>query len=838
VSRPVDPAGQPPPKLTRTRLVMARKSAVALRFVCLCALAATLGLLSGCQNPAPFVDSDQVGREPGRAVALAPGHSAGQTFVARHAGLAAVEVWLQPDNSLPVTVTLVLRADSPSGEEVAAAPVVLAPAADPGFYRFGFSPIHTSHSQSYYAHLEASGEGVGLALTGGEAYLDGAAYQNGQPLDAQATFRLVYAWGPLVGDLLWAAVQGLGLLAAAALLWIVPGWALVERLWPEAGLCWAERLGLAAGAGLAVYPVLVLWTHVVGLHLGAWLVWLVVGGSLLALLWWHRSWRPRHGADTLRAWARSEQVWPDLALLGLLAMVFGVRLLVARGLETPLWGDGYQHTMIAQLIVDHGGLFRSWAPYAELENFTYHFGFHGAVAALHWLTGLPVIASTIWTGQLLNGLAVLALYPLAVRVTGSRWGGVWAVLLAGLLSPMPMFYVNWGRYTQLAGLAILPAAVVFAWEAVERPRRRWALLALAGVTVGGLALTHYRVVIFYAAFVAVLALVYVRSTGLKALAARFGAASLLAALLFLPWFANSFAGNTPQFYGKQLATPPSQAHPFMAEYNAIGPLTSYFGGVGWLAMLSGLGVGLWNRQRGVLLCGLWGGLLLFLANPAWLGLPGTGVVNNFSVVISVYVLAGLLCGALLVAAICPAERKGWRWLGPALAVGCVAAGLWGARDRMGDLDLRGHAPVTRPDVAAAAWIGENTPEGACFLVNSFPAYGGGAVVGSDAGWWLPLLAERSNTVPPLSYVNEVPPESGVVLRVERLARLVQEVVPAQPEMAQALRREGVSHVYIGQRQGRVNYAGPDVLNPQAFLESPDYRAVYHQDRVWVFEIQP
>ena len=51
-----------------------------------------------------------------------------------------------------------------------------------------------------------------------------------------------------------------------------------------------------------------------------------------------------------------------------------------------------------------------------------------------------------------------------------------------------------------------------------------------------------------------------------------------------------------------------------------------------------------------------------------------------------------------------------------------------------------------------------------------------------------------------------------------------------------LRKRGITHVYIGQQQGRVNYSGPDVLDPEELLHSMHYRPVYHQDRVWVFEV--
>jgi hypothetical protein len=51
-----------------------------------------------------------------------------------------------------------------------------------------------------------------------------------------------------------------------------------------------------------------------------------------------------------------------------------------------------------------------------------------------------------------------------------------------------------------------------------------------------------------------------------------------------------------------------------------------------------------------------------------------------------------------------------------------------------------------------------------------------------------------------------------------------------------LRERGVTHVYIGQRQGRLNYDGPGILEPRQLLASPHFRPVYHEDRVWVFEV--
>ena len=153
---------------------------------------------------------------------------------------------------------------------------------------------------------------------------------------------------------------------------------------------------------------------------------------------------------------------------------------------------------------------------------------------------------------------------------------------------------------------------------------------------------------------------------------------------------------------------------------------------------------------------------------------------------------------------------------------------------MGDLQVASHVLVTRPDVRAMTWIRGNTPEDARFLTNSFFAYGGSAVVGSDGGWWLPLLAERANTVPPLNYGTEQGPRPDYSEWVNDLVRQVQDAGVDDPATLAMLWERGVTHIYIGQRQGQVNYKGDAILNPQVLLDSAYWRVIYHEDRVWVF----
>jgi hypothetical protein len=169
-------------------------------------------------------------------------------------------------------------------------------------------------------------------------------------------------------------------------------------------------------------------------------------------------------------------------------------------------------------------------------------------------------------------------------------------------------------------------------------------------------------------------------------------------------------------------------------------------------------------------------------------------------------------------------------------VALAALALWGAGQRLGDLTVAQQALVTRPDLRAADWIRANTPQDARFLVNSFFAYGGASVVGSDGGWWLPLTAGRQTTQPPLLYGTERGPRPDYRLWVNALPTALQQKRVDDPEVLAMLRERGITHIYVGQRQGRVNYSGPVALEPQQLLDSPHFRPIYHQDRVWVFEI--
>ena len=810
---------------------------------------AALLLLAAC--------APRVGTEQPRMTFTLPlesGKSLGQTFMARYDGLQGIAIYLRPELPVDGRLTLTLS-DSPlGGRTISQTSLPLEKIDRKGYQRFNFPAVEKSSRQDYYLSLDVQGDGLTRASVGpGESYLYGAAYRNGAPEDAQLAFRLVYEPRRLVMGLAGEAVSWLGLLAAGFFLYILPGWGLLRLLYPAwSDRRWPEKIGLAAGLSLAIYPLLYLWTDRVSIHLGSLYAWLPPLAAA-AYLGWVNLLKPGSYKTTRAALKQSLTDFDpsDLAYVLLALILFAARFWAVRLLDVPMWGDSYHHALVVQLLGDHGGLFDSWAPYAELQTFTYHFGFHTLAASLQTVSDLTATHATLWTGQLVNGLAALCLYPLAVKLGRNRWAGVAAVLVAGLLAPMPMGYVNWGRFTQLAGQVILAGAVYLMWETLSSEKRSYRLLILTGLVLAGLALTHLRVLIFAALFLPAYLIFYLRKDRIRTVLGRTLAFILIAAFLYLPWLIHTSSGQIISIFSNQITTPASQVLTGDDQVTTIGNLFDYLPAVVWLFLPVVVGWGLWRRERAFAVVSIWWWLVLIAGEPGWFGLPGSGAISMFAVLIAAYFPAALFYGAaagwgaeiLLTASqggtvSAAAPRAERRWLAWGILLAALAAGLWGAWLRQADVQIGEHALALRPDLRAYRWIEENLPGDAHFLVNALLAFGKSTTSGTDGGWWLPLLAGRQITIPPMNYTFEDEPRPGYREWINALYKEIEAKGIADPAVLEMLRERRVSHVYIGQQQGSVSHFGVHNFDLDALQSSPDYRPVYHQDRVWIFEVMP
>ncbi|HNP85211.1 MAG TPA: hypothetical protein PKK78_03680, partial [Kouleothrix sp.] len=155
------------------------------------------------------------------------------------------------------------------------------------------------------------------------------------------------------------------------------------------------------------------------------------------------------------------------------------------------------------------------------------------------------------------------------------------------------------------------------------------------------------------------------------------------------------------------------------------------------------------------------------------------------------------------------------------------------------------ALVSAADFTALDWIKANTPADAHFLVNSFPAYGGTLAAGTDAGWWLPLLANRWASLPPLTYGSEQGERANyqkhlnnflVALRGSPLSDARPIAIDLTTRSAQnALRSAGITYIYNGAHP----YPGKgtaDRFDSAVLRASPLFTLVYDRDGVEIFQV--
>lgn len=647
--------------------------------------------------------------------------------------------------------------------------------------------------------------------------------------------------------LVWAAGAAIAApmaLPALALLLLLPGLALLRLFWPDP-LDPVERWTLALGVGCALPPLLLLVSASFGARWGAWSCWGVLVVSALVVIW------PRAGISWRAAWGRvvKGRLAPaHLLVLTMTGVALLVQLYVVRELPVGMWGDSYHHTLIAQLLVEHGGLFRSWQPYAPLTTFTYHYGFHSLVAWLHWIGGVPTPNGLLMVGQAQIALAAPLVYLFTRRLLGSETAALWAALLAGFVSLMPAFYVNWGRYTQLGGQTALLAALVV-WmtllDVATGPaptRARLArLLALTVIVTAGLALIHYRVGVFAACFVLAYALYLLaaRVRSLVALGWLAGvglAAGALTLLAVLPWLLRLREGALLQI-GRHFVSRNIGAE----QTNAVMPLADIFTlylPVALVALaLLGLALLLWGRNwRGLVLPG-WAALVWLAANPYLIGLTGAGIVTSFAVLIAGYLLLAPLAGAGLaglagLAARLPAVAP---LMGRVQLAGGALALLWGVSGQQ-QIVNPAFQLFTPADAAAVAWLRANTPPDARIFVNSFPAYSGTLFAGSDGGWWLPFLSGRQTNLPPITYGSEAadPPDYRALVNADNAAMnaMIAQYTLDSDEVVAALRTAGYAYLYDGPA------ANPPVelINPAVLADSARYELVYSHDGVSIWRV--
>lgn len=555
--------------------------------------------------------------------------------------------------------------------------------------------------------------------------------------------------------------------------------------------------------------------------------------------------------------------FPEISLFFLSLSTLLLRLLIVSDLPTGLFGDSYHHTMISQLLVDHQGLFQSWQPYAPLKTFTYHFGFHANVAFFHWLTGLNVEQSVLLVGQIINAFTVPLVFLCVISLGGTQWTGVWAALITGFLLNLPAFFVNWGRYTQLTGEITLVVMLVCWLELTETSfqtstslAQSWRPILLTALTTTAMFLTHYLVTIIALLFVFSYLLTFIcvkRSPKkLQKIALQSSIVGSISLLFSLPWLNNltkgyllrNASGLTSEWKGAKVLIAQATTLPNSIPLYAKSYLL--------IAAFVGLGLAGWQRQWRIALCACWTGILILCVIPQVVGLPGTGIIDHLTAFglfsLTLAPLAGYCFATIQTALFAYLKRKSFSSIFEAAFVSIILCLIvvWSSTWQLKIIDGTTQL-VTKADLQAMAWIQNNTKTDSRFLVNSFPAFGGTLIAGTDAGWWLPLLARRATNLPPITYGSELAENTTYALEINRFAEQLRQkpltdstpvVLDLTTSTALAILHEAkINYIYSGSHSAPDSNSA-DHIDPKLLRQSNAFRLVYDQAGTEIFELLP
>jgi hypothetical protein len=219
-----------------------------------------------------------------------------------------------------------------------------------------------------------------------------------------------------------------------------------------------------------------------------------------------------------------------------------------------------------------------------------------------------------------------------------------------------------------------------------------------------------------------------------------------------------------------------------------------------------------------------------------LGIPGAMYLTAFASMIFLYAPVSLLIG-WFAARVPSFLRTRHSFVRLASVPTLTAISLLGFALTAG-VSSSAYNLVEPADLRAMAWIRANVPREARFLVNGFTIYDGSTIVGSDAGWWIPLLTERVSTMPPqYALLTEEEVEPGYGQRMVGLVSALRHHSVSSPEGLALLCSEGITHVYIGQGEGRVAVPPSEPLfTAGEMLASPAFQELYHRDKVWILAL--
>ena len=101
------------------------------------------------------------------------------------------------------------------------------------------------------------------------------------------------------------------------------------------------------------------------------------------------------------------------------------------------------------------------------------------------------------------------------------------------------------------------------------------------------------------------------------------------------------------------------------------------------------------------------------------------------------------------------------------------------------------------------------------------------IIGIDAGYWLPLLADRQTVTMPMTFSIERGATPNLLPDLVALDSLNGQLTT--PAAVRALRSAGITHVFVGAKGGNIDV--------EALLASPAFERLYSDAGSYVFRLR-
>ena len=533
---------------------------------------------------------------------------------------------------------------------------------------------------------------------------------------------------------------------------LIPSWGFISisnywRKWDT-----LQRWFLAVCFGVAFWPILYYVTRSIfpSLRIGSnKLVVILLFFVILTVLNLRKKWKEQ--------FLLGDKFW---VIIGILLVTLSTRLIIAYKFPYLAGDDSLHHSIITNLVATTGKLPYTLLPFDSANLNHYHLGLYALTGPLQLLAGIGPDQSLLWFSQFLSGICGVGVFLFLDRKV-SRQAAILGMLSVGLFSVFPSWFVNWGRFTQLSAQTILLPTVLVTWEALTSitdgrqslDRKTVFELLLAGFLNAAVCLLHFRVAVFMLALILIICVSELLNAKkeparIKVLLVRIFLIGLITTVFILPTL---IAGLESYIDQRVVQVSANQGERILADqwYYSTGDgdtwkLTQK--SIPFLALgMIGVITGLLTKKNGKIsiFTFVWILCLIGFSQLYRLNVYVLAFTNITAILLILYLPIGIGSGILWNNVFEGREFRFHHQIRAFVVVLLLLTSVVTYQFRVKDFEPQ-RAFMTDADNMAMEWIKSNTPQDAVFGVNT-NFLNPTMPFGTDAGYWLPVYAQRQTT---------------------------------------------------------------------------------------------